>query len=86
MFVITTSKCSDGLQYVENKRNGFYVPVSAVSGNNVFIAEDDIARVQEVVIGGRDATNVLITYGLKNGDSVILSDVKDNQKIKILNK
>ena len=83
MFVIKTSGCSDGMKLVENKKHGFFVPASAVSGNTVFVADGDVAHVRNVVIGGRDAQNVLIISGLENGENVILSNVSDNQKIKI---
>lgn len=84
MFVIKTTNCDDGLKYVENKKHGFYVPASSVSGNTVFIADGDIARARKIVINGRDAQNVLIESGLNDGDVVILSSVSDNQKIKIV--
>ena len=83
MYVIKTSGCLDGLQYVENKKNGFYVPVSAIYGNYVYVVDNDKARIQNVVIADRDAQNALIKSGLKEGDIVILSNVQNNQKIKI---
>lgn len=84
MYVIKTSKCEDGLRFIENKKHGFYVPVSAVSGNYVYIVNGDIAQKREVVISGRDLQNVVIQSGLNNGDMVILSNVKDNQKIRVI--
>ena len=83
MFVIKTANCDDGLKYVENKKHGFYVPASSVSGNTVFVADGDIARSRKIVISGRDAQHILIESGLNDGDVVILSSVSDNQKIKI---
>lgn len=83
MYVIRTKGCKDGLQYVELKEKGFYVPVSAIVGNTVFVADENTAHVREVVIEKRDLQNALIKSGLKAGDLVILSDIRDNQKIKI---
>lgn len=83
MYVIRTKNCEDGLQNVELKANGFYVPVSAIEGNTVFVTDGETAHVREIVIGGRDSQNALIKSGLNDGDIVILSDVHDNQKIKI---
>ena len=83
MHVIRTSKCSNGLQYVENRKNGFYVPVSAVHGNAVYVADNGVAHVREVVVENVDAQNALIKSGLNVGDVVILSNVQENQKIKI---
>lgn len=83
MHIIKTTGCENGLQYVEIKQNGFFVPVSAVHGNIVFVSDNEIAKPREIIVGGRDAQNVLITHGLEKGDIVILSDIKDGQKIKI---
>ena len=84
MFVIKTSKCEDGLQYAQIKGHGFFVPVSAIHGNVVYVENSGVARATDVKIIGRDLKNVLITSGLQNGDNVILSNVKNNQKIKIV--
>ena len=40
MHVIKTSGCKDGLQYAENTKNGFYVPVSALRGDTIYVAEN----------------------------------------------
>lgn len=84
MHVIKTSNCGDGLKYVEIQKHGIYIPVSAVHGNIVYVVDNNIARAQNVKIGGRDIKNVLIDSGINNEDLIILSDVKDNQKIKIM--
>ncbi len=84
MHVIKTSKCADGLQYVEIERRGFYIPSSAVRGNALYVADSGVARLRDIVIAGRDSQNVLVKSGLQNGDIVILSDVKDGEKIKIV--
>jgi len=84
MYVIKTSKCEDGLRFIENKKYGFYVPVSAVSGNYVYVVNGGVAQKREVVISGRDLQNVVIQSGLNDGDMVILSNVKDNQKIRVV--
>ena len=83
MHVIKTSKCSDGLQYVEKNKNGFYIPSSAVHGNNIFVSDNGVARVREIQILDRDAQNVLVKSGVSNGEIIILSDVKNGEKIKI---
>nr|MBQ0091454.1 hypothetical protein [Candidatus Enterousia merdequi] len=83
MHVIKTYGCSDGLQYVENKINGFFVPMSAIHGDFVYVAQDGVAKMRKVIIANRDAQNALIKSGLNIGDIVILSHVEDNQKIKI---
>ena len=83
MHIIRTAGCKDGLQYAENRKNGFYVPVSAVRGNTVFVAENGIAQSREIVIENRDLENVLIKSGINAGDVIILSSVENGEKIKI---
>ena len=83
MHIVKTAGCADGLQYVENKKNGFYVPVSAIHGNYLYVVNNGIANIREIVIENRDSENALIKSGLNIGDVVILSNVQENEKIKI---
>ena len=83
MHVIKTSKCKNGLQYVEKQKNGFYVPISAIHGNKVYVEQDGFAHAREIIIADSDAQNALIKSGLNDGDIVILSNVQENEKIKI---
>ena len=86
MHVIKTSGCQNGLQYVEKEKNGFYVPVSAIHGNAVYVENNGVAQIRETVIEDRDAQNALIKSGIQDGDVVILSNVTENEKIKITSK
>ncbi|MBR6010234.1 MAG: hypothetical protein IKP35_02340 [Alphaproteobacteria bacterium] len=86
MHVIKTSGCQNGLQYVEKEKNGFYVPVSAIHGNAVYVENNGVAQIRETVIEDRDAQNALIKSGIADGDVVILSNVTENEKIKITSK
>lgn len=83
MHIVKTSGCTNGLQYVENTKNGFYVPVSALRGNSVYVSENGIAKLREIIVENRDSENALIKSGLNEGDIVILSNVQENEKIKI---
>ena len=83
MHIITTAKCQNGLQYVEKEKNGFYIPVSAIRGNIVYVIDNGVARAREIVIADRDAQNALIKSGITENDTVVLSNVTDNEKIKI---
>ena len=83
MYVIRTQGCDDGLQYVENVKSGFYIPVSALRGNTVFVMNDGVAQSRQVVIENRDINNALIKSGIDDGDVVILSDIRDGDKVKI---
>lgn len=83
MHIVKTSGCANGLQYAENKKNGFYVPVSALHGNAVYVVEDNVAKLHEIVIENRDIENVLVKSGINDGDIVILSNIHDGEKVKI---
>lgn len=83
MHIIKTSGCKDGLQYVENKKNGFYIPMSAIHGNTIYVADGNFARTTNIEIENQDMQNALIKSGVQHGTIVILSTVQDNQKIKI---
>jgi hypothetical protein len=83
MHVIKTTGCEDGLQYIEKEKIGFYVPTYAVVGKGVYVVNNGVAEFREVVILDRDNQNVLIKYGVEKGDIVILSKVKNNEKVKI---
>ena len=84
MYMIKTAGCSDGMKYVEIVRRGFYVPVASIYGNTLYVMEDGFAHARDVNIAARDAQNALIKSGIKNGDVVILSNIKDNEKIQIV--
>lgn len=85
MHVIKTSKCENGLLFAENKKHGFYIPVSALHGNRVYVVKDGVAVSKEIEIENRDIENVLVKSGIDAGDILILSNVKENEKIKIKN-
>ena len=84
MYVIKTSGCKDGLKYAENKKNGFYIPVSAIHGDIIYVVDGDRARARKIEIEKRDLQNALVKSGVNDGDIVVLSNVTDNQKIKII--
>jgi len=84
MYLIRTKGCTDGLKYAQNEQNGFYVPISAISGNQLYVASDNTAHIREIVVVARDLQNALVKSGLQNGDIVILSNVQQNQKIRIV--
>ena len=83
MYIVKTTGCANGLQYIEKERKGFYIPTYAVNGNDVYVANNDVANIRKIEIADRDAQKVLVKSGIKNGDIVILSKVKNNEKIKI---
>lgn len=84
MYVIKTSGVENGLQYVEYTRNGYFVPVYAIVGENVFVYENGQAVVRKVIVAHSDADVALITQGLHDGDMVILSKVSDGEKVRVL--
>ena len=82
MHIIRTQNCPNGLQYIEKEKVGFYIPTSAINGNTVYVVKGDIAEMREIKIADRDAQKALIQSGIEDGDIVILSKVKNNEKIK----
>lgn len=83
MYVIKMTGVDNGLQYVEYTRNGYFVPVHAVVGENVFVLENGVATLRHVIVAHSDADVALITQGLRDGDMVILSKVSDGDKVRI---
>ena len=84
MHIIKTLNCKDGLQYAEYVKRGFYVPGYAVHGNSVYVVNNGIANLRNITIDTRDFQNVLVKTGLDQGDIVILSNVQDKEKIRIV--
>lgn len=83
MHVVRTSGCKDGLLYAENKKNGFYIPVSALRGDAVFVVNNGVAELRDIVIENRDMEKALIKSGINAGDIVILSNIQNGEKVKI---
>lgn len=83
MYVIKTRNVPDGLQYAEYRRNGYFVPVYAINNSHIFVVNDNVATLRNVVIARQDSEMALITQGLYDGDLVILSRVESGEKIKI---
>lgn len=84
MRAIRTRDVDDGLVLVESPARGFFVPIDAVRGNTVFVAAGDTARARAVQIARRDADMAVVTGGLNDGDVIILSHVRDGQKIQVV--
>jgi len=85
MYVIKTSHCEDGLLYVQMPYSGLFVPSSAVFGNTVYVVNSGKAEARTIEIIDRDLQKVLIQSGITDGELLILSTVRDGQKVKIIN-
>lgn len=83
MYVIKTRNVPDGLQHAEYRRNGYFVPVYAINNSHIFVVNDNVATLRNVVIARQDSEMALITQGLYDGDLIILSRVESGEKIKI---
>lgn len=81
MYVVKMKGVDDGLQYVEYRRNGYFIPVYAIVKDGVYVVENGYAKYREVIIARQDADFALITQGLDDGDIVILSSVSENEKV-----
>ncbi len=83
MYDVRTRGVSDGLNYVEYKTTGYFVPSYIINANSVYVFDNGIARTRDVVVAYSDADTSVITRGLHDGDMLILSRVLDGQKIQI---
>ena len=81
MFLVRTSGVSNGLHFAEFTTDGYFVPLYAVSNNRVYVAENGVATVRDVVVARQDSENAYITSGLNDGDIVILSSVSAGDKV-----
>lgn len=82
MHVIKTSGVRDGLNYAENVKTGFFVPVNAIAGNTVMVVESGVAKARQITIAVQDSDNAYITHGLEDGDTIILSKVSPDARVK----
>jgi len=83
MYVITTRGVSDGLNYAESINTGFFIPIQAINNNTVIIAVDGVGQKHEVKISDQDSEYALVSSGLSDGDTVILSKTDADKKIKL---
>ncbi len=81
MYQIKTAGAADGEQFAEQKYNGFFIPASAVRDGKIMIIKNKIAVAQDVKIVNRDSENVLIQYGLNDGDVIVLSRVAEGTRV-----
>ena len=84
MYLVRTTGVDDGLQFAEFAADGFFVPLHAISNNQVFIAENGVANVRDIVVAHQDAENAYVSSGLNDGDVVILTTINAGDKIKIV--
>ncbi len=83
MHVVRTRGVADGLQYAEFRATGYFVPVYAVNNGVVMVVDGNIARARDIVVARQDAENALISSGLTDDDIVILTRVRDGEKIQV---
>jgi hypothetical protein len=84
MHVVRTKGAGDGLAYVDVAARGYFVPVHAVAGGHVMVAEDGVAQKRSVSVSNQDSDMALVDAGLRDGDVVILSKVSDGDRVKII--
>lgn len=85
MYAVTTRGVSDGLNYAEYRKSGFFVPSYAIKNDTVLVVVDGVAVARPVTVSGADADMSVITSGLENGDVIILSNVSVGDKVQIKN-
>ena len=83
MYVVQTRGANDGVQNVQIPCSGYFVPVYAVRGESVMVADGTHARARDVAVAAQDSDFACISSGVKDDDIVILSKVSNNQKVNI---
>jgi hypothetical protein len=83
MYVVQTRGANDGVQNVQIPCSGYFVPVYAVRGESVMVADGTHARARGVVVAAQDSDMACISSGVQDDDIVILSKVSNNQKVNI---
>lgn len=81
MYTVKTTDVDDGLQFAEFTTDGHFIPLYAISNNQVFVIENGVATVRDVVIARQDSENAYISDGLRDGDIIILSTVSAGDKV-----
>lgn len=85
LYEIRIDKKINGEGYAIEKVDGILIPRLALSGNQVWINEDGIARVKKIRIANHDAEQILVQTGLEAGDQLIVSSTAnliDGVKVK----
>lgn len=85
MYLVRTAGVSDGLQFAEFSADGHFVPLYAIKNNQVFVAENGVATVRDIVVSRQDSENAFVSSGLNDGDIVILSAINAGDKVQIIN-
>lgn len=84
MYLVRTENVDDGLQSAEFVAKGHFVPLYAISNNQVYVVKNGIAQKRNIVIERQDSENAFVTDGLNDGDVVILSTVSAGDKVKVI--
>lgn len=61
--------------------------VDSIKNPQVFVVENGIARLQEILVDGENGTNLLVRQGLREGATVVVSgqeDLHDNVTVRIM--
>lgn len=82
-FIVRTNGCDDGLHNIQFKHTGFFIPMSAIKNNSVIVIQNNVTIEKSIVIKDSDIQNAVVD-GLNENDIVVLSSVKENQKVKII--
>lgn len=83
LHAVRTRGVADGLNFVEYVANGYFLPSYAVDGDTVYVINDGVAQPRQVTVARSDATQSLITDGLRDGDVVITSRVDAGTKVQV---
>lgn len=83
MHIVKTRGAVDGINFVQIKQNGYFIPAYAMRDGVLMVVDDTVAEKREIETCGQDADFVCVASGISDGDIVILSKVAAGQKVKI---
>lgn len=82
MHIIKSSGVSDGLHYVKIQHDGIFIPIDSIFDNSVMVSENGIVSKRKITVSDQDSEQALISNGLNEGDTVIVSPIKEGKKIR----
>ncbi|MDR1338352.1 MAG: hypothetical protein LBJ73_05000 [Rickettsiales bacterium] len=82
MCAVRTVGAADGAQLALIKHTGFFVPVYVVQNNSLMVVENGAAAPRTVTVAADDSEYALVSHGLSDGDTVILSHIEPGEKVR----
>lgn len=83
MYVVKTKNVQNGVEYVESKCTGYFIPTYAVRESQIMRAESGAAVAVPVTVSASDSDFSCVVGDIHDGDVIVLSKVGAGQKINV---